>query len=72
MMIIPSPQYSGSASEWLNNQTIEHHSIIEIEEEVFIFKYICLIAIGVVVGQMWNTHHMICSLYPAPQLPPPK
>jgi hypothetical protein len=72
MMVILSPNNSGSSSEWLNNQSFEQYHLIELEEEVFLFAFFVLMVIGGTVSPMSTMRQSIGSIYPCPQLPPPK
>ena len=59
-------------NEWFNHQSFEHHHLIEFEEEAFLFAFLALIVIRATAGQLVAPWQPVCSLYPPPQLPPPK
>jgi hypothetical protein len=72
MMVILSPQVMGSSDKWFDQQSFEQHHLFEFEEELFLFVLLVLIMFGVMAGQLRAAWQPAGSLYPLPQLPPPK
>ena len=72
VMVVLSPHILGSMSEWLNDQSFEQHPLIEFDQEILLFAFFVLIAIGAKAGPMRPAHQPICAIYLSPQFPPPK
>lgn len=71
-IIILGPAYTlDLTTEWVHDHAFNHH-VIELDEEVLVFTFFTVIIIGMTLIKIGTPHDLFCSIYPVPQLPPPK
>lgn len=61
-----------STTEWSNNHLFDQHHHTEWDEEILIFAFYVSLAASIPFIRLGASRYPICSIYPAPQLPPPK